>query len=85
MVEAVCWLMDRRCTVADDDIAIGSVADRQNRNPISRASGPFLTLNGNELRGARQRLGALVCYIVALQLLSPRRDGLFLSRAMHKL
>jgi hypothetical protein len=35
-----------------------------------------LTLNGYELRGARQRLGALVCYIVALQLLSHRRDAM---------
>ena len=33
-----------------------------------------LTLGGNEQRGARQRLGALACFIVALQFLSQRRD-----------
>jgi len=44
-----------------------------------------LTLSGNEQRGARQRPGALVCFIVALKILSQRRDGLFLSGAKHKL
>src|SRR6266481_7395304 len=34
---------------------------------------PSRTLSGNE-RGARQRLGALACFIVALQFLSQRRD-----------
>jgi hypothetical protein len=33
-----------------------------------------LSLSGNEQRGARQRLGALVCFIVALKFLSQRRD-----------